>query len=142
VESTGERQVERALTVAVPSPTCITSWSKVGSESMSDPRVFNAFDDSDYRAWLREHPHGQVVNGLDGTGRQLHRSYHEGPVWHLASCGFIGGKGSRQGSVQSYTYQFPKACWGTRDDLDEWRERVGSPELWWCPYCKTDGRRE
>ncbi len=103
---------------------------------MGDPRVFSGDDDSEFRGWLSNHPTGQVVNGLDGTGRQLHRSYSGGAVWHLSTCPSIGGTGTRMGSVKSYTGEFPKACWETRTEVEEWMRREGAPEVWPCPICQ------
>jgi len=113
---------------------------------MGDPKVFDADDDSEYRTWLRVHPNGHVVNGLDPIGRRLHRAYsgkpYPGAVWHRPICPLIGGSGFRMGSVKSYSRASTKACWETRAEIDEWRAREGSPELRWGPTCKSDGRQD
>lgn len=109
---------------------------------MGDPRMFHGEDDTEYLGWLHEHPRGLVVNGLDETGRNQHPSYPNWAVLHESGCSSIGGHGERKGRVESYTGRFPKACWETRQEFDEWSGSQGSPRVKpSCPGCRPDSER-
>lgn len=91
-------------------------------------------DDQGYRGRINLHRSGHVLNvSRIHEGRDI--------SWHRSSCKMIGADGTLPSNGKWWTVTWPKLCFETQEEVEEWLRDHGYAYPWWHGACDSPVQR-